>query len=170
MFWSKLMIFIMAAATLGLPHASSAAEPEKLNVLGTEMILKIDSHKTGGVMSVVESVVQPGSGPPKHVHTREDELFYVLQGTFKIWRGDDILEVGEGAVAFLPRDVPHTYQNIGESPGRLLAIITPGGFDGFFREVSSKNLSAPRDMEELTKIAGQFGLQFLGPPPAKPAN
>lgn len=153
------------AATIFTTPLVAAEEPEKLNVLGTEMVLKADGSKTNGAMAAVEARVKPGGGPPKHVHAKEDEMFYVLEGQFKIWRGDEALDAGTGAVVFLPRNVPHTYQNTGSEPGRLLVMITPAGFEGFFREVSRRELSAPKDMQELETVAKQYGLQFLGPPP-----
>ena len=163
---AKVMSLAAAAAvTFGLTGAARAQEPEKLNVLGTEMVLKIDGRKTGGAMAVVESTVKPGEGPPMHVHSKEDEVFYVLDGRFRFWWGDEVLEAGPGAVAFLPRGVRHTYKNVGPGAGRLLLTITPAGFEGFFREVSKRGLSVPKDMQELTTLANEYGLQFLGPPP-----
>jgi quercetin dioxygenase-like cupin family protein len=147
---------------------SIAAEPANLNVLGTEMIVTIDSRDTNGTISAVETVVEPGDGPPLHVHTREDELFYILEGNFRVWRGDDVLDVGAGAYAFLPRNVPHTFQNIDNGPSRLLVVITPGGFENFFKEVSDRRLAVPDDMAALTKLAADFGLEFVGPPPPRP--
>ena len=91
----------------------------------------------------------------------------MIDGEFRIWRGDEMLEVGPGAVAFLTRNVPHTYQNVGSEPGRLLVTITPAVFECFFRAVSSRNLS-PKDMQELEAVAKEYGLQFLGPPPGAP--
>ena len=155
----------VAAFAIALSCAARAEEPEKLNVLGTEMVLKIDGRKTGGAMAVAESVVKAGEGPPMHVHTKEDELFYVLDGRFRFWRGDEVLEAGPGTVAFLPRGVRHTYKNVGPGAGRLLLTITPAGFEGFFREVSKRGLTLPKDIQELTVLGNEYGLQFLGPPP-----
>ena len=156
----------MAAVTVLISATPlMAEEPEKLNVLGTEILLKTDGKRTNGAMAVAESVVKPGGGPPKHVHAKEDEMFYVLEGQFRVWRGDEVLDVSTGAVAFLPRNVPHTYQNTGTAPGRLLVTITPAGLEGFFREVSKRELSVPKDMQELDTLANEYGLQFLGPPP-----
>jgi len=129
------------------------------------MLLKPHGEMTGGAMAVVEATVPAGHGPPKHVHSREDESFYVIEGRFRLWHGDDLMEVGPGEVAYMPKDVPHTYQNIGSEPGRLLVTIIPAGFEGFFRDVSQRGLSAPEDMQELNALAGKYGLQFLGPPP-----
>jgi quercetin dioxygenase-like cupin family protein len=145
-------------------HAWAMEQPEKLNVFGTDIILKADGKITGGTHSVAEAVVQPGSGPPKHVHTREDETFYVLEGTF--WHGDHTMEVRQGDVAFMPRNEAHTYQNIGSATGRLLVTITPAGFEGFFREASKRKLTPPNDMAEINALAAQCGLSFVGPPAA----
>jgi quercetin dioxygenase-like cupin family protein len=137
-------------------------------VLGSEITVKTDGAKTGGALTVVETIVPPAYGPPKHVHAKEDETFYILEGQFRLWRGDETLELVSGDVAFLPRNLPHTYQNVGSSPGRLLVMITPSGFEGFFREVSQRGLSAPRDMSEINAVADQYSLKFVGPPPPAP--
>lgn len=162
---AKVRIAFVAALMMGLAAGAAIAQPETLNVLGIEMTIKLDAEKTGGAMAVIESVVQPGGGPPMHIHSKEDELFYVLEGRFKLWHGDMVLDVGAGDVAHLRRNGRHTYQNVGTAPGRLLTVITPAGFEGFFREVAKRALSAPKDMVELNALAGEYGLQFVGPPP-----
>ncbi len=154
----------VAAFTIAMCSPAVAQEPEKLNVLGTPMVLKIDGQKTGGAMAVVEETYPPGHGAPQHVHAKEDELFYIIEGQFRLWRGDEALDVSPGDVAFLPRSVPHTYQNVGSEPGRLLTTITPAGFEGFFRAVSRQNLT-PKDMEQLQALAKEYGLEILGPHP-----
>lgn len=140
------------------------AAEEKLNVFGTEIIVKTDGSKTGGLVTVVEATVAPGSGPPLHVHSREDETFYILSGRFKLAHDEDGMEVGPGQVVFLPRNEAHTYKNIGSEPGKLLVTITPAGFEGFFREVSDRELSPEKDMEEINAVAEKYGLTFVGPP------
>ncbi len=110
-----------------------------------------------GVRNAIDRAIQqcPDSVP----------TLYVIDGQFKIWRGDEVLDVGRGGIAFLPRGVPHTYQNIGASPGRLLTVITPGGFEGFFRDVSTRRLSVPEHLKEITETAEKYGLAIVGPPP-----
>ena len=155
----------LAALATAASCPALAQESEKLNVLGTEMVIKADGESTGGAMAVVEATVPAKHGPPLHVHSREDELFYVIDGQFRIWHGDEQMEVSSGEVAFLPRNMRHSYQNIGDEAGRLLVTITPAGFEGFFRAVSERTLSAPEDMEGLQALAKEYGLEFLGPPP-----
>ncbi len=152
----------VVALTASFPFALAAEE--KLNVFGTEMIVKVDGSKTGGAMTVVESVVPPGSGPPRHVHSREDEMFYVISGRFKMAHGEHEMEVGPGQVIFLPRKEAHTYKNVSNEPARLLVTITPAGFEGFFRKVSERKLSPPKDMQEINAVAEKYGLRFVGPP------
>ena len=156
--------FIIAWMT-AFASPAAGAEAEKLDVLGIQMTIKTDGQKTGGVMAVIEAVVPPGGGPPLHIHSREDEFFYVLEGKFKFWHGEMVMELGPGDTAFLQRNGRHTYQNVGTAPGRLLTVISPAGFEGFFRDVAKQRLSAPKDMKELNALASTYGLQFVGPPP-----
>ncbi|HEX2134895.1 MAG TPA: cupin domain-containing protein [Microvirga sp.] len=158
-------VALAAVAAFLVSGPALGQELEKLNVFGTEMAVKTDGSRTGGSAAAVEATVKPGSGPPKHVHSREDEIFYIIEGRFRLWRGEETLDVGEGAVAFLPRNVPHTYQNIGNTPGRLLVVITPAGLEGFFREASQRGLAPERDMTDIAALAGRYGLTFVGPPP-----
>lgn len=162
---NKVIFTIVTVCIAGLYWPAAGQEPEKLRVLGLDMTIKIDGQKTGGAMTVLDTIVPPGGGPPMHIHSREDELFYVIEGRFKFWHGDHAMEIDPGGVVFLPRNGRHTYQNVGTSPGRLLTIITPAGFEGFFREVAKRDLSVPKDIKELNVVANEYGLQFLGPPP-----
>ncbi len=131
------------------------------NVLGTGMSCKISSEQTGGVYAVVESQVPPQAGPPTHIHHNEDEVFYVLEGEFEIRCGDETFVAREGATAVLPKDVPHTFRNIGEGEGKLLTTIIPGGFERFFAEVSEKIQAMPQDIEKLMAIAGKYNVEFV---------
>ena len=157
---SSFSLVVALATSFSFPVAAE----EKLNVFGTEIIVKVDGSKTDGRMTVVESIVPPGSGPPRHVHSREDEMFYVISGQFKLAHGEHGMEVGPGQVVFLPRNEPHTYKNISSQAARLLVTITPAGFEGFFREVSQRKLSPPNDMQEINAVAEKYGLKFVGPP------
>lgn len=135
-----------------------------LLVLGSSIIIKIHGRDTGGVFSQVVSGSDPQTGPPLHVHTREDETFYVLEGEFEAICGDQRLVLKPGSVAFLPRNIPHTFKCVGQSPGRILVTITPAGFEGFFEEVGALNPAEQRDIPRVTAIGEKYGLKIAGPP------
>lgn len=136
---------------------SHAGEHRRVNAFG-QMDLRIVSPATDGEMAVWESIVAPDAGPPLHVHTREDEFFYVLSGVFRFIVGDRVAVMSPGATMFLPRGIPHTFQNIGNTTGRLLAMATPGGFEEFFLEVERTGAT---DRAEVEAIGAKYGLTFL---------
>lgn len=131
------------------------------NVLGTGMTCKVSSEETGGAYSIVENVVPPHDGPPPHVHRNEDEIFYVVDGEFEIRCGERTFTAAKGALAVLPRNVPHSFRNVGATEGRMLTTITPGGFEKFFAEVSREVPTMPPDLDKLKEIARKYDLEFL---------
>jgi len=72
----------------------------------------------------------------------------------------------KGATIFAPRGIPHTYRHVGDTPGRLICVITPAGFEGFFEEIGSMTPQQPQDNPRVMEIAKKFGLEFLPPPGA----
>ncbi len=165
---SRIAGAIFAAALL-IPLCAHAGEkPSKaLDVFGNLTTIRVDSRDNGGLVAVVEVMSKPGKGPPRHVHSREDEVLYVLKGTYRIWHGDEVVEGGPGTVMVLPRNVPHTFQNVGKTSGRVMVVIMPGGLEGFFKEVDRRGLKMPGDEAEIIALGGTYGLEFLGPPTAK---
>ncbi|WP_042776943.1 cupin domain-containing protein [Sinorhizobium fredii] len=147
------------------PISPKAQADRVLEVFGETVIVRGDAGGTLLDAAVIEEIVPPSVGAPLHRHSREDEISYVIEGTFRIWRGDEVLDVGPGGVALLPRHQVHTFKNIGAGPGRLLTVILPAGFERFFKVVAERR---PRDedLAEIATIAAEFGLEILGPPPA----
>ncbi len=127
---------------------------------------------TGGALAFWESRLPAGSSPPLHVHTREDEAFYVLDGELTFRVGDEQVVVGPGAFLWGPRGVPHQYRV--DSPiARLLTIFVPGGGEELFFEMSrpagALTMPPPSDdrpfaPEELEEMAERYGARVLGPP------
>ena len=101
---------------------------------------------TNGALTVTEFVIQPKQGPALHTHLREDEVWYILEGDFQFKAGDEMLRVSTGGMAFGPRGTPHTFQNVGDTSGRLLVITTPRAWSG-----SSSNLPNPRRARWIPK-------------------
>lgn len=125
--------------------------------------VKLGSSASGGSLSVIELVLEPGEGPGVHVHSREHELWYVLEGEFRFLLGDDLVHEPAGGLAFGPRGTPHAFQNAGPGAGRLLVITTPSGLEGFFLEYE-RQAAGPHDVHALEAAARVGGIEFVGPP------
>ena len=149
--------------------AIGAAEAKFLPVFGEGVHLTMPKALARAGVSIIEDVSPPGGGPPLHLHHREDELFRVLEGRYLIRCGDETYDVTAGDTILLPRGVPHTFFNPESTPGRLLTILEPGGFEAFFEDVHSAGLEAPRDFPAIAEIAARYGLEFLGPNPFRGA-
>lgn len=133
--------------------------------MGTTYAITVTKGQSAGLVGVFEGHVPAGEGPPVHVHHNEDEVIHVLEGTYEFWLDGTRFVRPAGASVFLPRGVPHTFRVIGNEPGRNLAILTPGGFEGFFLEAAERNLTIPDRMPEVIELAARYGLEFTGPPP-----
>jgi mannose-6-phosphate isomerase-like protein (cupin superfamily) len=95
---------------------------------GGPLTFKVRGHQTGGVLTALENVVAPGDGPPLHIHANEDESWYVLEGRLRFRLGDERSDAPHGSFVFVPRGVPHCFQNVGEAPARILVAFTRRGW------------------------------------------
>lgn len=146
------------------PFVRQPNEGETLNVLGVTIHVKVSSSESAGKISMFFTEDPPKMGPPLHIHHREDETFYVLEGEYRVRLQDDLLTLKKGQMAFLPRGVPHTYANAGGATARMLVITTPGGFEHFFRDIDALCKRGAPAPEQLTPIGAKHGLDFVGPP------
>ena len=121
-------------------------------------IIRIAAETTGGSLGCFESEVPAGEGPPPHVHENEEEFFRVLEGRFAFWCNGDRVVLTEGGVICIPRGSVHHFQNIGHSMGRLMVVVTPGGFEGFFPAVADEPGASP---ERISQIGERFNLRFV---------
>src|SRR5437763_12016710 len=119
----------------------------------------IDGSEAGERFSLVEHPMSPRAlAAPVHLHTREDEYSYVLEGRMGALLGDDVVEAGPGELVFKPRKQWHTFWNAGDEPCRILEIIAPAGFEEFFRELSDLGGPAEADPEVLAGLTARYGL------------
>ena len=140
-------------------------EDQVLQVFGETVIIRRDPGSGQPLDgAVIEEIVPPGVGAPLHRHSREDEISYVIEGTFRIWREQEVFDVGQGGIALLPRHQMHTFRNVGADPARLLTVIIPAGFERFFEVIAARGLGED-DAEAIDAVAAEFGLEILGPPP-----
>jgi quercetin dioxygenase-like cupin family protein len=136
---------------------------------GSVMEIKARAEGTGGALSVLEGrFFERGYGPPLHVHSREDEAMYVLEGQIRFRVGDDEFVAGPGTWVWQMRGVPHTFKV--ESEGaRALVIFTPGGLEGMFEEggvPASESAEPPQqeyDVEAAAALAKSYGFEVVGP-------
>jgi quercetin dioxygenase-like cupin family protein len=134
---------------------------KRLDVLGDAVHITLRGEDTGGAYALVEIEARPGCGPPLHVHRREDEAFFVLEGEFEFTVAGGAIRAGEGAAIFGPRGVPHTFRCVGPRPGRLLATLSPPGFEEFFEEVQALAKKGPPPPQAAAEIAARYGVDFL---------
>ena len=147
-----------------VPFAVQPGEGTALETPTGDMVaIKAATRQTNGSLSVLEFVISPKRGPALHTHLREDELWYVIDGDFRFKAGDAMLRASTGGLAFGPRGMPHAFQNIGDTPGRLLVITTPSGLERFFEEFAAL-LPGPANPETLTAVGHANWLEFTGPP------
>ena len=157
----------MTQATLD-PVAVSNEEGEARWWFGGLAVTKLTAAQTGGQISIVEVTEPPGAEAPLHVHHREAETFWVLEGDVTFEVGDTRFEARPGDVAFGPRAVPHRY-SVGEAGCRMLFILTPGGFEGAIREMSTPagtrtlppESEQPPDMEGLEGTIASYGCEIV---------
>src|SRR5215471_5360573 len=122
---AKMRVDAMAgfAAPPFHPIPTDAGGGPTFTMLGTTMRLIATAASTGGRYTVIEQVTPPGWGPPRHIHSCEDEIFYILDGSYELHVGDERRTVSAGAFAVLPRGIPHGFRNITSVPNRLICVI-----------------------------------------------
>jgi quercetin dioxygenase-like cupin family protein len=136
-------------------------EGETTHLLALGVRFMIDGERTGGAFSLVEHPIPPRSlGAPVHSHANEDEYSYVLEGRVGLQLGDEVLEAGPGDLVFKPRGVPHAFWNATDEPARLLEIISPAGFENYFRELAPLINATERDEGAIGKVVAKYELDI----------
>jgi quercetin dioxygenase-like cupin family protein len=154
-----------------VPIALAPREGEALWAFGFLATLKVSSETSDGRVAVIEHLGARGAGSPLHVHHREDEWFYVLDGELTFWVGGEVVNASAGSFVYGPRGVPHTFI-VASGQARFLLVAEPAGFDAFFRAASEPAArleippvpTEPPDIEGLTALAAAYGIEILGPP------
>jgi mannose-6-phosphate isomerase-like protein (cupin superfamily) len=146
------------------PFAVGAEDGGQLiSPTGAQVRIMARTPETGGALTVMEIVSPAKDGPAVHVHSREDEIWYVLEGEYRFRAGDAKFRVSAGGMAFGPRGVPHGFQNVGDEPGKLLIITTPSGLERFFEDFDAL-LPGRLDPDALATVGAASGITFVGPP------
>jgi mannose-6-phosphate isomerase-like protein (cupin superfamily) len=147
-----------------------------LTLVGGVYTILLDGDATAGAYAVFEAREQPAGGPPPHLHERDTESFYVLEGRFAFSVADRSITLEAGAFVSVPPGVVHTYRNVGPTTARMLVIVSPAGLDEFFLAVGHK-LAGPLDppapvtdddLARVVAMAPKFGIRFAEPSNTSP--
>ena len=128
---------------------------------------------TKGQFALWEQKARKGNVPPRHMHHREDESFYVLEGEMTFFVGDETIKATPGTLVFAPRDVPHSF-TIDSDEVRMLVLISPAGLEGFFKACSVPApamtlppvAAVPYDegkVQQMKALASTYGFEFVPP-------
>ena len=128
--------------------------------IGGDITFIVRGEQSDGALTAMEASAPVGEGPPLHFHGREDETVYILEGEFRFKLGDELSTLGPGSFVFIPRGRAHTWQCIGDRPGRFLFTFAPAGMEGFFERLSSMT---EFDLGEFRAAAAEHGMEVVGP-------
>lgn len=133
---------------------------ERVGLYGLDIVYKVEGSATAGGVSIVEHEIRPGVLVKPHVHTREDEISIVLEGVITARIGDRIVEAGAGSYLVKPRDLPHAMWNQGTATSRVAEIVTPAGFERYFRELAPI-LTGGHTPDVYRALAASYGITVL---------
>ena len=143
------------------PRLLGANDGAVVHLLALGARFMIDGDTTGGAFSLVELTLPPRAlGSPLHTHRIEDEYSYVLEGCLGVQLGDEVLEAGPRDLVFKPRGLQHAFWNAGDDPARLLEIISPAGFENYFRELAPLLAAPERDEAAIGEVVRRYDLEI----------
>ena len=162
---------LLAPVTAGrLFHRAAATGPAFWGP-GDHYTFLVTGEESGGAYFAMEALVPPGGGPPPHIHTREDETFYLLAGSIEFLLGEQLLLAGAGDFVNVPRGTVHRFRNTGTETARLLLTFTPAGIERWFEETlepAPNHVHAahvPDNSDEVAAryaaAAPRYGLEFV---------
>jgi mannose-6-phosphate isomerase-like protein (cupin superfamily) len=117
---------------------------------------------TGSSSALLDIRIPANAGPPPHIHTREDEVYLIKQGTFQFFMDGICLQAGPGATVYMPKGHMHTFKNIAKHAGEQLLFVYPAGLEQFFREVHDLGLKMPQDFDRLNELSNdKYGINHV---------
>lgn len=134
-----------------------------MSFLGIPLTIRLPGRETNGALSIVELNDHPGGIAPQHIHQREDETFLILEGEYEFDVGGEVFLAAAGATVFGPRGIPHGYRYLGNTPGRILLLITPAGVERWFEEINALSPDKRPDLPHILEMGRHYGLEFLPP-------
>jgi mannose-6-phosphate isomerase-like protein (cupin superfamily) len=131
-----------------------------IRAFGLNIKVLLTTEATGGAIAVLMAWHKPGEGPPEHVHFSQDEIFFIVEGTYELTVGDQTSVAGPSTIVFIPRNVVHRFKNIGETTACMLDWSLPGGQDHYFKAISELDGSGDFTGEKVVEISERFDTNF----------
>ena len=131
-----------------------------IKAFGIDMAVLLTTEATGGAISVLMAWHKPGEGPPDHVHFNQEEVFFVLEGSYELTVGGETKRVGPGTIVFIPRNVVHSFKNVGDTTACMLDWSLPGGQDHYFKTISELAAGDGFSGERVMEISKEFDTNF----------
>ena len=150
-------------------NAADGTQAKAYWVVGDLYTILASGEDTGGAYALIHAVIPPGGGPPPHIHRREDEAFYVLEGELTFQAEGKDIPASVGAWISLSRGSLHCFRNNSTTTAKMLIVVNPSGLETFFAEVGrevtdrSSPPVTPADVEKLLAVAPRYGLEIRPP-------
>jgi quercetin dioxygenase-like cupin family protein len=148
------------------PQKATIVRLEQAQVLkpfGLDMKVLLTTEATGGAISVLMGWHKPGEGPPDHVHFEQEEMFFILEGTYELTVDGQTTTAGAGTMVFIPRNVVHRFKNAGDTTACMLDWSLPGGQDHYFKAISDLAAGDGFTGEKVIAISKKFDTNFPAP-------
>ena len=130
---------------------------------GLDLKVLLTTEATGGATSVLMGWLKPGEGPGDHVHFNQEEVVFIVEGTYELTVGDQTSTVGPGTIVFIPRNVVHRFKNVGDTTARMLDWSLPGGQDHYFKAIAELAADDGFAGDNVMEISRKFDTNFPSP-------
>ena len=142
------------------PVAVTPKQALSIKPFGLDMDVLLTTEATGGATSVIVAWHKPGEGPPDHVHFKQEEILFIIEGLYEVTVGDETAKAGPGSIVFIPRNVVHRFKNVGGITGRMLGWSLPGGQDHYLKAISELAAGGGFTSEKVMEISRTFDTHF----------
>ena len=146
------------------PLQAIIVKPEQalpIKPFGLDMKVLLTTEATGGAISVLMAWLKPGEGPGDHVHFNQEEIFFIVEGTYELTVDGQTTTAGPGTIVFIPRNVVHRFKNVGDTTGCMLDWTLPGGQDHYFKAISELAAAGGLTPEKVMEINKRHDTKFL---------
>jgi mannose-6-phosphate isomerase-like protein (cupin superfamily) len=156
-----LVLFALTGLSVAqTPPTASASR--SFSFLGFPTKILVSGADTAGASALLDVQIPSNAGPPAHIHSREDEVYFIKSGTFQFLMDGVCLQAGPRTSVYMPKGHFHTFKNISKQAGEQLMFVYPAGIEQFFWEVHKLELKVPQDFQKLNELANsKYGINLV---------